>query len=207
MMKSKGLLIILSGPSGVGKGTICRSLCQGNDQIMCTTSLTTRSPRKGEQDGVDYYFVDEKKFHELKERGSFLEWAEVHGNLYATLAQEVERLRQEECDVILEIDVQGAAQVRRTTAEGIFIFLLPPSMEELWKRIEGRGTDTPEAMQERFKNACHELMEVWQYDYVIVNNTVPGAVNDIKGIIMAEKCRVERNEQFLRDFMGKGDGH
>ncbi len=203
-MKSRGLLIILSGPSGVGKGTICRSLCQ-NNKIMNTTSLTTRFPRKGERDGVDYHFIDEKKFYELRDQGSFLEWAEVHGNLYATPAEEVEKLRQKEYDVILEIDVQGAAQVRRATAEGIFIFLLPPSMEELWQRITGRGSDAPAAIQERFGNARRELAEVWQYDYVIVNDTVAGAVNDIKGIIMAEKCRVERNKQFLSDFMGKGD--
>ncbi|MGI5882706.1 MAG: guanylate kinase [Dethiobacteria bacterium] len=207
MTKSKGLLIILSGPSGVGKGTICRSLCRENDTIVCATSLTTRTPRRGEQDGVDYFFVDEKKFCELKDQGSFLEWAEVHGNLYATLTGEVERLRQKECDVILEIDVQGAAQVRRSTDEGICIFLLPPNMEELWQRIEGRGTDKPEAMQERFRNARRELMEVWQYDYVVINNTVSEAVNDIKSIIMAEKCRVERNKQFLKSFVGKGDGH
>lgn len=199
------MLIILSGPSGVGKGTICRLLCQGNNHLVRTTSLTTRSPRKGEQNGVDYHFVDEKKFYELKNKGAFLEWAKVHGNFYATLAGEVEELRQKEYDVILEIDVQGAAQIRGCTNEGIYIFLLPPSMEELWQRIKGRGSDAPEAMQERFKTAYHELMEVWKYDYVIINDTVPRAVKDIEGIILAEKCRVERNKQFLTDFMEKGD--
>jgi len=200
---SKGLLIVLSGPSGVGKGTICRVLCRENPLLVRTTSLTTRSPRKGEEDGVDYHFVSEKKFYELKNQGAFLEWAKVHGNFYATLAGEVEELRQKDYDVIMEIDVQGAAQIRSSSTEGISIFLLPPSMEELWQRINGRGSDTPEAIKDRFKTARHELMEVWKYDYVIINDIVSRAVKDIEGIIAAEKCRVERNKKFLEDIIGK----
>lgn len=200
---SKGLLIVVSGPSGVGKGTVCRVLCQENRNIVSTTSLTTRSPREGERDGVDYHFVDEKKFYELKKQGAFLEWAKVHGHFYATLAEEVEELRQKEYDVIMEIDVQGAAQIRGSIDEGIYLFLLPPSMEELWQRIKNRGTETPEAMKERFKTAYKELMEVWKYDYVIINDTVSRAVKNIEGIIMAEKCRVQRNKHFIADIIGE----
>lgn len=204
-MIDKGLLIILSGPSGVGKGTVCQVLCRENRRLVRTTSLTTRSPRKGERDGVDYHFVDENKFYALKEQGAFLEWAKVHGNFYATLAQEVDGLRQKDYDVLLEIDVQGAAQIRNSSVEGVSIFLLPPSMEELWQRIKGRGSDTPEAMKERFNNAYHELSEVWKYDYVVINDNILRAAKDIEGIILAEKCRVERNNQFLTDFIEKGD--
>lgn len=173
--------------------------------MVRTTSLTTRSPRKGERDGVDYHFVDENKFYALKEQGAFLEWAKVHGNFYATLAQEVDGLRQKDYDVLLEIDVQGAAQIRNSSVEGVSIFLLPPSMEELWQRIKGRGSDTPEAMKERFNNAYHELSEVWKYDYVVINDNILRAAKVIEGIILAEKCRVERNNQFLTDFIEKGD--
>ena len=202
-MAGRGLLIVLSGPSGVGKGTLYRALCQENPQLVRTTSLTTRPPRYGEEDGVDYHFVDEKKFMALKEEGAFLEWAKVHGNFYGTLAQEAEELLKKGYDVIMEIDVQGAAQVRSSSVEAILLFILPPSMEELWRRINGRGSDTPDAIKERFKTAHQELKEVWKYDYVVVNDTVSRAVRDIEGIILAEKCRVQRNTQFLEDFMEK----
>jgi guanylate kinase len=176
---------------------------------------------------VEYRFVDEKRFHELKNRGAFLEWAEVHGNYYGTLAAEVEELRQKEYDVILEIDVQGAEQVRSAAAgegeeaggrvkagggtaaagaaEGISVFILPPSMKELLQRIQGRGTDSAEAIQRRFAAADSELREVFKYDYAVVNDTIPQAVKEIKGIILAEKRRVQRNKQFLTDFIEKGD--
>jgi len=201
----KGLLLVMSGPSGVGKGTLCQILMQQNPQIVSTISVTTRSPRLGETDGVEYYFVDEKRFDELRRRGAFLEWAMVHDNFYGTLAAEVEELRQKEYDVILEIDVQGAEQVRGAIADGVFIFILPPSMEELLERIQGRGTDSAEVIQRRFAAARKELMEVLKYDYAVENDTIPQAVKEIEGIILAEKCRVQRNKKILADFIEKGD--
>jgi guanylate kinase len=199
----KGLLMVLSGPSGVGKGTLCQVLLQENPRLVRTTSMTTRAPREGEENGVDYHFVDVGRFEELKRQGAFLEWAKVHDNFYGTLAAEVEKLRQDEYDVIMEIDVQGAAKVRSAAAEGISVFILPPHMDELWQRITGRGTETEEVMKKRFATAQLELLEVFNYDYVVVNDSISRAVKDIERIMLAERRRVIRNRQFLADFIEK----
>ena len=199
----KGLLIVISGPSGVGKGTLCRVLAEADPNLVQTTSLTTRLPRQGEKDGADYIFVDENRFNELIKQGAFLEWAKVHDNYYGTSAAEVEELQRGKYDVIIEIDVQGGAQIRARAADVISIFILPPSMEELWQRLVGRGTDSAEAMQRRFANARSELREVWNYDYIVVNDDVSRAVKEIEGIMLAEKNRVERNKKFLTDFLEK----
>lgn len=193
----KGALFVISGPSGTGKGTICTKLCQQNPKLHCSVSITTRFPRKGEEDGTNYCFMTEDKFKKLVQQGSLLEWARVYGHFYGTLQQQVEEKRAQGFDVILEIDTQGAKQVRSKIKEAAFIFLLPPSMEELWARIQNRGTDSPEVIKERFAAAYREVHEIWKYDYVVVNESIPETVRKIEAIILAEKCRVGRDKNIL----------
>ena len=153
----KGLLLVLSGPSGTGKGTVCEKLCQQHLTICSSISVTSRSPRKGEKDGVHYYFLPEAQFKKLIKEDSLMEWARVYGNYYGTPLKQVEEKRAQGLDVILEIDTQGAKQIREHIKEAILIFLLPPSWEELWNRIKGRGTEEPEVMKERYLAAYGEL--------------------------------------------------
>ena len=193
----KGLLLVLSGPSGTGKGTVCEELCQQQNSLCNSISVTSRFPRKGEKDGVHYHFLPEAQFEQLIEEGALLEWARVYGNYYGTPLKQVEEKRAQGLDVILEIDTQGAKQIRERVKEAILIFLLPPSLKELWNRIKGRGTEKPEVMKERFLAAHGELKEISNYNYVVFNNNVSEAVDKIKAIITAEKCRVARNKEKL----------
>lgn len=193
----KGLLLVLSGPSGAGKGTVCEKLCRQHCSICSSISVTSRPPRQGEKDGVHYYFLPEAQFEKLIAENSLLEWARVYGNYYGTPLKQVEEKRARGLDVILEIDTQGAKQIRKHMREAVLIFLLPPSLEELWNRIKGRGTEGPEVMKKRFSAAYEELQEIRFYDYVVCNNNVDDAVEKIRAIIFAEKCRVERNKKLL----------
>lgn len=202
---AKGVLIVLSGPSGTGKGTVCQDLCRKNPNLYCSISVTTRPPRKGEKDGENYYFISEERFQELVEQGAFLEWARVYGNFYGTLRQQVEEKLHEGFDVLLEIDIQGAKLIRQRCKEAVFIFLLPPSMEELWQRIQGRGTDGLEAIKYRFDAAYQELQEIWEYDYVVLNENVSDAVKMIEAIISAEKCSIKKNKDILSRFFKEGE--
>lgn len=194
---SKGFLLVISGPSGSGKGTVCKKLLERNKDLVYSVSATTRKARKGEIDGVNYFFMDEKTFDEMASRGEFLEYASVHGNKYGTPKKfVVEQVNKGEI-VILEIDVQGALQVKKLYDEAVFVFLLPPSMEELKKRILKRGTESKEDMDIRLKNAGDELKLVYEYDYVVVNDSVDEAVENIEAIIKAEKLKVKRSENIL----------
>lgn len=194
---SKGFLLVISGPSGSGKGTVCKKLLERNKDLVYSISATTRKARKGEIDGVNYFFMDEKTFDEMASRGEFLEYASVHGNKYGTPKKfVVEQVNKGEI-VILEIDVQGALQVKKLYDEAVFVFLLPPSMEELKKRILKRGTESKEDMDIRLKNAGDELKLVYEYDYVVVNDSVDEAVENIEAIIKAEKLKVKRSENIL----------
>ncbi|MCI6097298.1 MAG: guanylate kinase, partial [Selenomonadaceae bacterium] len=153
----KGLLILISGPSGTGKGTVCDLLRKNHPEISYSISATTRQPRPGEQDGVNYYFYDKEKFRQMIDAGELLEWAEVYGNYYGTPKQKVlDRLNAGE-DILLEIDTQGALNVMKAVPEGLFIFLLPPSLEELANRLKGRGTETEESLQRRLGAAVDEI--------------------------------------------------
>jgi len=187
-----GLLIVLSGPSGVGKGTVCARLREMAPELAYSVSATTRPARQGEVEGVDYFFKTKEQFREMIERDELLEWAEYVGNYYGTPRAFVERTLAEGRDVILEIEVRGAMQVKRKYPNGVFIFLLPPSFEELKTRIFGRGTESEEAIRHRMSVAIEEIRLVEHYDYAVVNDDVDTACRRILSIIAAEHCRRER---------------
>ena len=197
--RGRGLLIVISGPSGAGKGTICKALLEKRDDLYISVSATTRSPRKGEVDGVNYHFFTKDQFKEGIKNGDFLEYAEVYGNYYGTPKSGVQELLDSGKNVILEIDIQGALKVKETMEDGVFIFILPPSMEELKSRIIGRGSETEESLMTRFKSAYQEINYVSKYNYAVINDTVDAAVNKIEGILLAETCRVDRIKEHILD--------
>lgn len=197
--KGRGLLIIISGPSGAGKGTICKSFLERNKNVALSVSATTRAPRSGEVEGINYYFISKEKFKEKIEHNDFLEYAEVYDNFYGTPKSNVEEILESGKDVILEIDIQGALKVKENTEEGVFIFILPPSMEELKQRIIKRGSETPESLMKRFKSAYKEINYISKYNYAVVNDTVDVAVQKLEAIIAAEKCRVDRIKESILD--------
>ncbi len=185
-----GLLLVVSGPSGAGKGTVCNLLRAREPQIWYSISATTRPPRRGEVAGRDYLFVSAEEFEDLIARGAFLEWARVYGHYYGTPRAPVEAALQEGKDVLLEIDTQGALQVKNKYPAAILVFLLPPSLSELQARITRRGTDTEEAIRARLEAASAELAHIYAYDYAVMNDDVEEAVRKIQAIMVAEKCRV-----------------
>jgi guanylate kinase len=197
-MYQSGLLIVISGPSGAGKGTICKALLERND-FWLSVSATTRTPRNGEAEGTNYYFMTKDAFLKKIDEGDFLEFAEVYGNYYGTPKSKVFNALEKGNDVILEIDIQGALKVKENYPEGIFIFILPPSMEELKNRIINRGSETPETLMTRFKSAYKEINYVSKYNYAVVNDTVEEAVKKIESILTAEKCRVDRIKDMILD--------
>ena len=188
-MANKGLLLIISGPSGVGKGTICAKILAENPDIVCSVSATTRSPRKGEIEGKSYYFLSREEFLDKIHKGEFLEWAEVFGNFYGTPADKIADLLEEGKSVILEIDTQGAMQIKSACPEGVSIFILPPSFEELQSRIVNRGTETKEIIDKRLSCAKAEMEFACKYDYSIVNDTVDHAAAQIISIIKDEQMK------------------
>jgi len=197
-MNKPGLLIVISGPSGAGKGTICKELLKDKGFYL-SVSITTRQPRSGEVDGESYYYYSKEEFKNKIEEKDFLEYAEVYGNFYGTPKSKVMEKLDNGQDVILEIDIQGALKVKENFEEGVFIFILPPSMEELKNRIIKRGSETPESLMTRFKSAYKEINYLSKYNYAVVNDTVEEAAKKIKSIITAEKCRVDRIKENLLD--------
>ncbi|WP_026882350.1 guanylate kinase [Clostridium akagii] len=197
-MADKGLLIVLSGPSGAGKGTICKALLN-RQKFWLSVSATTREPRKGEIPEQSYHYITKDQFKTKIKNDDFLEYAEVYGNFYGTpKSSAIEKIEKGE-NVILEIDIQGALKVKENYPEGIFIFILPPSMEELKKRIIGRGSETAESLVTRFKAAYKEVNYVSKYNYAVINDTVEEAVSKIESIIVAERCRVDRMKDKILD--------
>lgn len=197
-MTVPGLLIIISGPSGTGKGTICKALLQHRPDIYYSISATTRSPRDGEQDGISYHFKSKEKFEEMLDHDEFLEWARVYDNYYGTPKAPVAEAIAAGRDVILEIDVQGALKVKEKAPEGIYIFVAPPSVEVLRSRIVGRATDSMEIINKRMDEVLGEMSKLNEYNYVVINDVLAQAVNKVESIIEAEKCRTHRH-RFMPD--------
>ena len=188
----KGKLFIISGPSGAGKGTICKRLID-ETKVEISVSMTTRQPRAGEEEGKSYYFTTKEDFLKEVEADGFLEWAEVYGNYYGTPKAKVDEKLAAGIDVVLEIDIQGALNVKEAYPEGIFIFILPPSMAELRKRITGRGSETEESLKLRLSQTLKEVSYIDKYDYCVVNGELEEAVNRVKSIVTAEHSRVSQN--------------
>ena len=185
----QGKTFIISGPSGVGKSTVLHKLFEGREDLYFSISATTRSPRDGEEDGVHYHFISVQRFQELIEAEALLEYAEYVGNFYGTPKKFVDRAMNEGKDVILDIEVQGAMQVKAKRPETVRIFIAPPSWEELERRLTSRGTDSPEKVQKRLIRAKTEIQSAESYDYFVVNDTVENAVRELNAILLAEHCK------------------
>lgn len=198
----KGLLIVVSGASGTGKGTVCKKILGDMPEIYYSISATTRQPRPGETDGVEYFFITREEFKTWIAEDKFLEYAEVYGNFYGTPLHKIEERLSRGENVLLEIDTQGALNVMAKVPDGIYIFLLPPSLEELKNRIKNRGTETPETLERRLNAAKSEIEIGKKYQYVVINDTVDEAVKKIKAIIAAELCKTSRNEKIFDDLTG-----
>ena len=183
----RGSLFVLSGPSGAGKGTLRKKMFQNVPGISFSISCTTREPRTGERDGIDYHFLTVDEFQRLLERGEFLEHAEVHGHFYGTLRDDAVRMLNSGSDILLEIDVQGALQVREKMPESILLFVAPPSFEELEQRLRERGTESEERLQIRLRNARWEMGKAALYDYVIINDDIERAAKELEGIILEQR--------------------
>jgi len=190
----RGTLLIISAPSGAGKTTILQKIMATVSGLAFSVSHTTRGPRPGETNGVDYHFISHKTFQKMRDDNAFLEWAEVHGNFYGTSRHEVDRLLDQGKDVILDIDVQGAMQVRNNAGiPSVSLFIMPPSLAELEKRLRGRATDAEDTIRLRLNNARREMREADQYDHMIVNDTVEDAVDMVRAVILAERSRKRRS--------------
>ena len=188
-MEKKGKTFIISGPSGVGKSTVLRTLFEGRDDLYFSVSATTRAPRPTETPDVDYRFIEAETFRQWIGEGEFLEYAEYVGNFYGTPKRYVDEAMEAGKDVILDIEVQGAAQVHELRPEVVRIFVAPPSWEELERRLKARGTDSTEKIQERLLRAKVELESADSYDYFVINDTVENAVKELRAIMLAEHCR------------------
>ncbi len=188
----KGLLIVMSGPSGVGKSSIRKALFEKVNNFVFSVSATTRVPRNGEKHGVDYYFISEKDFKAKLENNEFLEWNYFVGNYYGTLFEEVERLRRTGKNVMVEIDVNGALMARSVLTDAIYIFIAPPTKADLISRLKQRGTETDERISERIEKAKNEFKCADKYDYIVINSEISKTVETLQAIVLAEECRSER---------------
>ena len=199
----RGTLFVVSSPSGGGKGTIIEHVLECVENLSYSVSYTTRAPRLKEVDGREYFFISRETFQEMVAAGEFLEWACVHGNLYGTAKNQILAETAAGSDLILEVDVQGAASVRQFLMDSVSIFILPPSYEVLRERLIARGTDSPEELAVRLRNAPEELRQYSVFDYVIINDEVKRAVNQLASIIYAERARCMRQEGLVREVIEK----
>lgn len=188
-MGKKGQLYVFTGPSGTGKGTILSHVLEQDKNVFLSVSATTRAPRGGEQDGVHYYFLTHEAFEDKIKQGAFLEYAQYVGNYYGTLEAPVDQQLAQGCDVVLEIEVQGAMQIHKKRPDAVMVFVAPPSMEELERRLRGRGTESDEKVQGRLQTATQEMGFANRFDYIIVNDKLENAVADLLAVLAAERCR------------------
>lgn len=196
----KGCLIVVSGPSGAGKGTVCTAFLKEHGDVAYSVSATTREPRVGEQEGVNYYFLSRSEFERMIENGELLEWAEVYGNYYGTPLKKIEEKLSKGQDILLEIDTQGALNVQKKFPDGVYVFILPPSIDELEKRLRGRGTDSEEAVARRLSAAAGEIAVAREYAYTIINDTVERSVQTLSAIISAEHARTCNNLEIIDEM-------
>ncbi|HHW00510.1 MAG TPA: guanylate kinase [Clostridiaceae bacterium] len=196
-MFQKGLLVVLSAPSGTGKSTVARLLVQRNSRLRLSVSATTREPRKGEVEGKDYFYKTVDEFKSMIENDEFVEWVEYCGNYYGTPKKYIEDSIENGFDVLLEIEVEGAAKIKEKYPDCVLIFMLPPSFDELKKRIEGRGTEKPEVIENRLNQARREIKCIDMYDYFVINDSIDNAINSVNIILQAEKSKVKRNKDLL----------
>jgi len=199
-MKKEGMLVIISGPSGSGKGTVVKELVQKEDFAL-SISATTRTPRTGEIDGTHYYFYDKETFENMKKQNELLEWAEFCDNYYGTPRKYVEQQMLEGKNVILEIEVQGALQIKKLYSDCILVFLVPPDVKELKKRLIQRGTEDKQTIDRRMNRAIEEMEFVPQYDYIVINDTVEAAAEAICAIVKAESMKSSRNINIKQNFI------
>lgn len=188
-----GLLVVVSSPSGTGKTTLCRKLLSEYSELRFSVSCTTRKPRPGERDGVDYHFIDDDTFDRMVEANDFAEWAHVHGNRYGTTATAVREALSDGRDVLFDVDYQGGRQIKaKFYTEAVLVFLLPPSLEELARRLRNRATEAPEAIERRLKKAHEELKHYGLYDYLIVNDQLERAYDQLRAVYLAAQCEIQR---------------
>jgi guanylate kinase len=205
MRNAKGLLLVVSGPAGAGKSTVCKRLRADLPDLALSVSVTTRGPRNSEQEGINYFFRTHEQFEAMLQNEELLEYAHVYGNYYGTPKEYVTRMMSENRDVLLEIEMQGALQVKKRFPDGVFIFVVPPSMKDLYDRLDKRGSESPDSLMRRFRSAYGELGYLDEYHYLVVNEDVGLAVERIKAIICAEKCRVNRNEDLKKALLEEAD--
>lgn len=197
-MQEKGKLIVISGPSGAGKSTVVFKAIEGREDVCFSTSVTTRKPRPGEVDGREYFFVDLDRFKEMVENDELLEHAEYVANSYGTPRAYVDEKLNAGLNVLLDIEVQGARQIREKKPDAVMIFIIPPSLEELERRLKGRGTDTERAIEARLIRARQEYQEADFYDYIIINDDADKAARELSAIILAEHCRAADRMEYLK---------
>ena len=201
----KGLLIVISGASGTGKGTVCKELLTREQGIAYSVSATSRAPREGEQDGREYYFRTRAEFEAMIAEGAFLEYADVYGNYYGTSTQSLESLTRQGVDVILEIDTQGAEQIRRLLPQAYSIFIAPPSLATLEQRLRQRAADAPQVIAVRLAEARNEIEQARLFDYLVVNDDLTAAEAALLHIIKSQRCRLENQTPFLNELLGSSD--
>ncbi len=205
-LPKEGIIFVISAPSGTGKTTICERVLKSLPDLKMSISHTTRKPRNSEKNGVDYYFVDKKTFNEMIKNGDFVEWAEVYGNYYGTSKRVINELHSSGNDIVLDIDTQGAKNIKKIYKKSVLIFILPPSIEELERRLQSRNEDY-QVIKKRLNKVADEIKEYKFYDYLVINDNLEEALKEVMCIIQAERLKINRlNKDFIKNFLKKYKG-